>query len=194
MLFRSSLGAALQQLGAMMQSGQAGAADGPVNWAMVTDVARKALVQAGDPSVSDAERRSVDEAMRLADLWLDPVVDFPAVAAVPQAWSRSEWLEATAPVWRQIVQPVAEQMQQAVGGAGSIDPATLQDQLPEQLRAMLPEGGIPPEMAQMLAPMLGMVQQLGAAAFSMQLGQALAALASDVVSAGEIGIPLTQAS
>ena len=192
----NSLGAALQQLGAMMQSGQTGpgAADGPVNWAMVTDVARKALVQAGDPSVSDAERRSVDEAMRLADLWLDPVVDFPAVAAVPQAWSRSEWLEATAPVWRQIVQPVAEQMQQAVGGAGSIDPANLQDQLPEQLRAMLPEGGIPPEMAQMLAPMLGMVQQLGAAAFSMQLGQALAALAGDVVSAGEIGIPLTQAS
>mgnify|MGYP003353566356 FL=1 len=140
----NSLGAALQQLGAMMQSGQTGAADGPVNWAMVTDVARKALVQAGDPSVSDAERRSVDEAMRLADLWLDPVVDFPAVAAVPQAWSRSEWLEATAPVWRQIVQPVAEQMQQAVGGAGSIDPANLQDRLPEQLRAMLPEGGIPP--------------------------------------------------
>jgi putative hydrolase len=36
-----------------------------------------------------------------------------------------------------------------------------------------------------------MMQQLGAAAFSMQLGQALAALASDVVSASDIGIPLT---
>jgi putative hydrolase len=46
-------------------------------------------------------------------------------------------------------------------------------------------------MAQMMAPMLGMMQQLGAAAFSMQLGQALAALASDVVSSSDIGIPLT---
>ena len=56
-----------------------------MNWAVVTDVARKALAQSGDPSVSDAERRAVDEAMRLADLWLDPVVDFPAVATRPQA-------------------------------------------------------------------------------------------------------------
>ena len=56
----NKLGAALQQLGAMIQAGQTGPdAGGPVNWAMVTDVARKALVQAGDPSVSDAERRVV---------------------------------------------------------------------------------------------------------------------------------------
>ena len=62
--------------------------------------------------------------------------------------------------------------------------------MPEQFRDMFP-GGIPPEMAQMMGPMLGMLQQLGAAAFSMQLGQALATLASDVVSASDIGIPLT---
>jgi putative hydrolase len=43
----------------------------------------------------------------------------------------------------------------------------------------------------MMAPMLGMLQQLGAAAFSMQLGQALSTLASDVVSASDTGIPLT---
>lgn len=191
----SQLGAALQQLGAMLQSGQSGPdAGGPVNWAMVSDVARKALVQAGDPSVSESDRRAVDEQMRLADVWLDPVVTFPAVTTPAQAWSRSEWLEATLPVWRTVVQPIAEHMQQAVGQStgGEIDVATLQDQLPEQLKAMLPEGGLPPEMAQMLAPMLGMMQQLGAVAFSMQLGQALAGLASDVVSASDIGIPLTQ--
>ena len=93
----NSLGAALQQLGAMLQSGQSvpGQGDGPVNWAVVTDVARKALAQSGDPSVSDAERRAVDEAMRLADLWLDPVVDFPAVATRPQAWCRSEDRKST---------------------------------------------------------------------------------------------------
>jgi putative hydrolase len=61
--------------------------------------------------------------------------------------------------------------------------------LPEQFRAMFP-GGVPAEMMSMLQPMLGMAQQLGAAAFSMQLGQALAALAKEVVGAGDIGIPL----
>ena len=112
----NSLGAALQQLGAMMQAGQSGPdAGGPVNWAMVNDVARKALVQAGDPSVGDADRRAVTEAVHLADVWLDPAVTFPASTAAPAAWSRSEWLEATTPVWRQIVQPIAEHMQQVVG-------------------------------------------------------------------------------
>ena len=190
----NNLGAALQQLGAMIQAGQTGPdAGGPVNWAMVTDVARKALVQAGDPSVGDADRRMVTEAVHLADVWLDPAVTFPSTTATPGAWSRSEWLEATTPVWRQVVQPIAEHMQQVVGQSlpgQDLDLAALSDNLPEQFRDMFP-GGLPPEMAQMMAPMLGMLQQLGAAAFSMQLGQALAALASDVVSASDIGIPLT---
>ena len=62
--------------------------------------------------------------------------------------------------------------------------------LPEQLRQMMPEG-MPPEFMQMLQPMLGMVRQLGAAAFSMQVGQALAALSSPVLDASDVGIPLT---
>lgn len=190
----NSLGAALQQLGAMLQSGQSGPdSGGAVNWTMVTDIARKTLVQAGDPSVSDAERRAASEAMRLADVWLDPAVTFPGTTADPQAWSRSEWLEATMPVWRSVIQPIAEQMASAVSqgvpGAG-MDIGTLNENLPEQFRGMFPDG-IPPEMAQMIGPMLGMVQQLGAAAFNMQVGQALAALASEVVSASDIGIPLT---
>jgi putative hydrolase len=193
----NALGAALQQLGAMIQAGQTGPdAGGPVNWSMVIDVARKTLVQQGDPSVSDADRRAVIDSMQLADVWLDAVVSFPATSVAPAAWSRSEWLEETVPVWRQIVQPIAEHMQQVVGQSlapDSLDPATLNDNLPDQLRGMFPEG-IPPEMAQMMGPMLGMMKQLGAAAFSMQLGQALAALASDVVSASDIGVPLTQQS
>lgn len=189
----NALGAALQQLGAMLQGGQAGA-DGPVNWSMVADVARKALVQAGDPSVGEAERRAVVDAVHLADVWLDAAVTFPAIGTPPAAWSRSEWLESTMPIWRLVVQPIAEHMQQVVGqslpGDAGVDLEALSENLPEQVRAMFP-GGIPPEMAQMLGPMLGMVQQLGAAAFSMQLGQALAGLASEVVSASDVGVPLT---
>jgi putative hydrolase len=190
----ASLGAALQQLGAMMQSGQSSGESGPVNWAMVTDVARKKLASDGDPSITEGQRQAVLEAIRLADVWLDPAVTFPATTARPLAWSRSEWLEATMPVWRTVIQPIAEQMQSVVGetmaGGGELDIAALNENLPEQFRGMFPDG-IPPEMAQMMAPMLGMVQQLGVVAFSAQLGEALAALAADVVSASDIGIPLT---
>lgn len=188
----ASLGAALQQLGAMLQAGEA-AGDQPVNWELVTDVARKALVAAGDPSVSDAQRRAVVEAVRLADVWLDAVVTFPATGPAAQAWSRSEWLTATLPTWRTIITPIAEHMQSAVAQGPGMDLEALGDGLPEQMKAMLPDG-IPPEMAQMLAPMMGMVRQLGAAAFSMQVGQALAGLAAEVLSAADIGVPLTESA
>ena len=93
------------------------------------------------------------------------------------------------PVWKQVVAPIAEQATGLSLGGGTPDDINEQLQnLPESMRAMLPDG---PEMAAMIAPMMGMVQQLGAAAFSMQLGQALAALASDVLGASDIGIPLT---
>lgn len=197
----NSLGAALQQLGAMLQ-GSGGPDAGPVNWSMVRDVARQAIVSApgGDPVVSDAAGRAVVEAVRLADVWLDEATAFPASASSAQAWSRSQWLEQTMPMWQRYVQPIAEHMAQMTSsmtpGAdlATMSPDDLAAQLPEELRAMLPGGAVPPEMMQMLAPMLGMVQQLGAVAFSMQLGQSLAALAQEVVGAGDIGIPLMESA
>ena len=44
------------------------------------DVARQTVVAAGD-RVGAADRRAVDEALRLADLWLDPVTSLPSGAA-----------------------------------------------------------------------------------------------------------------
>lgn len=185
----SSLGAALQQLGAMLQQPQP-ADEGPVRWSLVRDVARQALAAEGDPVVSDAQRRAIDDAVRLADLWLDEATTLPASAGAPRAWSRSEWVEATLPAWQRIVAPVAEAVAQ-LGGAEPSSPEELLAQLPEQLRAMLPPEGIPPQVLQMMGPMLGMVRQVGAMAFSTQLGQSIAALAQEVTGAAGIGIPLT---
>ena len=185
----NALGQALQQLGQMMQAG--GGEGGPVNWAVVEDVARKAVVAAGDPSITEGQRQAVTSAAALADVWLDVATTFPASGGSAQAWSRSEWLVNTGPAWKRIVTPIAEHVTGAVSGMGSTDLQQLSPEaLPEQLRQMLPEG-LPPEFMQMLQPMLGMVQQLGAAAFSMQVGQALAGLASQVLAASDVGIPLT---
>jgi putative hydrolase len=113
-------------------------------------------------------------------------------------WSRSEWLVNTGPAWQRIVTPIAEHVNGAVAGLTpsgqdlqQMSSEELTAALPEQFRQMLPEG-MPPEFLQMLQPMMGMVQQLGAAAFSMQVGQALSALASQVLCASDIGIPLTE--
>lgn len=192
----NSLGAALQNLGQMLQQGGNGSS-GPVNWSMVTDVARKAI--GADPVVSDADLRAVTEAVRLADTWLDAATDYPAASTAPRAWSRAQWLDGTIPAWTRIIEPVAAQVngmtQGLTAGAdlSSMNAEDLNAQLPEQLRAMLPDG-IPPEMLSMLQPMMGMMQQLGTVAFSMQFGQALAGLSSDVLSLSDIGIPLSDDS
>lgn len=191
----NALGQALQQLGQMMQS--PGGGEGPVNWSVVEDVARKAVAAAGDPSVTDGQRDAAASAVSLADLWLNDATTFPAAGGSPGVWSRSEWLVNTGPAWRRIVTPIAEHVTGAVSGLmpqgsdlAQMSSDDLTAALPEQLRAMLPDG-IPPEFLQMLQPMMGMVQQLGAAAFSMQVGQALSGLASQVLCASDIGIPLT---
>src|SRR3954469_24290199 len=64
----SAIGAAFAQLGELMSY-----TGGPVNWDLAKDVARKTVASGVDRSVSEAERRAVDDAIRLAELWLDPV-------------------------------------------------------------------------------------------------------------------------
>ena len=49
------LGAMLQHLGRLLESG----GDGAVNWDLARDTARQAISAAGDPSVSEAERRAL---------------------------------------------------------------------------------------------------------------------------------------
>lgn len=196
----ASLGAALQQLGQFLQRSEAQGATGPVNWAMVGEVARQAIAAqdaagagfAG--SVTSQDRAWVADTCRLAEHWLDQATTFPAGPGQPQAWSRTDWLDATVPMWQRYVEPVAERMQQVVASAvpsqrEDVSAQDLTAALPEQMRAMFPDG-IPPAMLAMLKPMLGMMQQLSVASFSVQLGQALAGLAAEVVSAADIGIPL----
>lgn len=175
----SQLGDALQQLGRMLSQGQAPGDDGPVNWTLAHDAARTAVATAGDPSVGDAERRSVEAAVSLAQLWLDRVTDFPATAG-SHAWSRSEWIEATLPTWRRIIDPVAARVSEASSALMPTDTGS---------------GEVPPELAALAGPMLGqlagMARSMGAVMFGGQVGQGLATLAAEVVGAGDVGIPLT---
>lgn len=180
----NSLGEALQQLGRMLQTG---GGDGPVNWTLAKDTARQVVAAAGDPSVSTSTSGAVADAVNLAQTWLDPMVLFPQTSQPAKSWSRSEWIEATMPAWQRLVEPVAIHMQ---GVVDATMPADGELQLPEELKAMF-GGDIPPEMNAMLAPMIGMMKQLGAATFAMQFGHGLGSLASEVLSAGDIGVPLT---
>ncbi|MEJ5889297.1 zinc-dependent metalloprotease [Pseudokineococcus marinus] len=162
--------AALGRMMAQVQQMMAGGGDGPVNWDLAHQVARQRAVVDGDPSVPDAARRSAAEALRLADLWLDERTALGSAGATSAAWSRSEWVEATLPVWKQLAEPVARSVGEAMATA-----------MAEQA---------PPEMRAMVSAASGVVRSVGGAVFGMQVGQAIGELAGEVVSGTDIGLPL----
>jgi putative hydrolase len=153
------LGAMLHQLGDLM-SGETG----PVNWQVARQSAMAVI--GADAGTTAGDTSEVADAVRLADIWLDPVTAIPSGVTTAEAWSRRRWLEATRPGWTELVEPVAARVSAAMGAA-----------LPEEMRAMA-------------APLMGVMTQVGGLVFGGQVGQALGTLATEVVASSDIGIPL----
>jgi putative hydrolase len=163
------LGAAFAQIGQLLSY-----SGGPVNWDLARDQARAAAAVGGDPTPSSAQQAEVEDAVRLAEVWLDQATSLPAGTSGALAWSRAQWVEGTLPAWKSLVDPVAEKVVAATT---------------EAMPSALP-GDLPPEMASLAGPMLGMVRQLGGAMFGAQVGQAVGALAGEVVGSADVGLPL----
>ena len=163
---------------------------GPVNWDLAKNVARHAIVAAGDPSVLEAQRREVTEAVRLADLWLDEATTFPSGIRKIEAWSRSEWLEATFPIWAKLCDPIAAKGVEAMSGMLNIDPAQLGEDVPEEMRQALGALGGGAGGLAGLAGLSAMLRQIGGAMIGSQTGTAVGELAREVVGSSDIGLPL----
>ncbi len=160
--------------------------EGPVATTVAVDVARKVVAGGGDPSMGERERKLATDAVRVADLWLSQVTQLEAPGLEGVAWSRSEWVLDTMPVWEQLVSPVAEGVTRAMSAAameqfGSADLGSLPP-------GLIPPGTNPAAMMAQLAPMLSRV---GSTMFAMQLGQGLAALAGELLGGTEVSLPIT---
>ncbi|MEY4323781.1 MAG: hypothetical protein RL410_1562 [Actinomycetota bacterium] len=175
----NSLGEMLQQIGQMMQRAQNDTSENGVSWGTIHDSARQAISAAGDPSITDNQTKSVTDAVALAQVWLDGVTSYPASSTESLAWSRSEWLEATLPAWRPLIEPVAAGLSRTVTQISS------EAQSPQELEQL------PPEMKAMLEPMLNMASKMAAVSTGMQVGQGLAALSTELLSSSEIAVPLS---
>jgi putative hydrolase len=149
------------QMQAMMQP-----YDGPVNWNLATDIARRTAAQEKDPTPSMVDRQRVADAFRLADHWLDSATSLPSGITAPAAWSRAEWIDQTTETWRVLVEPVAQNVVTAMGSA-----------MPEEAKAMA-------------GPLLDMIGKAGGAMFGTQVGQALGGLAGEVLGTSDVGLPL----
>jgi putative hydrolase len=145
-----------------------------VNWDLARQVAA-GLAREGDRSLTATERTEIDDALRLADHWLDPVTSLPSGVSSTAGWSRLEWIESTLPTWRQLCDPVAGKVVEAMGtllpeaGSAELGP----------LAGLAGAGGLS-----------GMLGGLGGMMFGGQVGQGLGTLSGEVLSSTDIGLPL----
>lgn len=157
----NQFGQMLSGMGSTMNSPEG---QGPVNYALAERIARQQIGQVAP--VRDQDRAAVEEAARLAELWLDDTTQMPTAGGRVVAWNAEDWLTQTLPMWKRLVSPVAEHMNEA------------------QL-ASLPE-----EARDMVGPMLQMMNQMSGMNFGMQLGNALGDLAKQALTGSDFGLPV----
>ena len=164
---------------AQMQQMMAGAQDGPVNWTMGRTLALQEAGKGGDPSITAAEADATRQALRVADLWLDTATDLMPAPGAREAWSRSEWVEQTLPVWKDVCAPVAEAATAAL--------ATALESQAEDLAAANPEQG---DAARQVGALTQIMRSMAGTAFGLQVGHAVGELAGQAVAATDVGLPL----
>ncbi|MDR1441269.1 MAG: zinc-dependent metalloprotease [Bifidobacteriaceae bacterium] len=167
---RAEISRMVKQIAHMIQTGSP---DGAINWDLAHDAARKAsLLEGADPVVAASQTAVVDEAFKVADLWLDQATEFTSTGRAPVALSAAGWVEATLPRWRQVTTPVANSLTRAM--------TSLMERHAQEHPAAAETAR---DTSRVLLPMVGSL-------FGLQLGQALGQLSREVFGYTDTGLPL----
>jgi putative hydrolase len=146
-------------------------ADGSVNWKLATDQAR-AIARGEATGVTEESRKAIRDALTIGDLWLDQATAMSGLVSEPKLLTRELWVADAMPLFEALSSPVANRMSEALA-------QNLRDNAPEELASILGNAG-------------GLMRSAGGALFAMQLGQALGKLSAEVISGGDIGLPIFQ--
>ncbi|MEI5583305.1 MULTISPECIES: zinc-dependent metalloprotease [unclassified Agromyces] len=163
----ASLAAIFSQLQQAMQRSE----DEGIDWSLALRQAEQ-RASSGQRQVDADETERLDRAVQVAALWLDEVVDVSALPTRPELLTRRAWAAATLPIWSQLAEPVALSI------ADSLT-RVMSEQAPEEMRAMVQGAS-------------RMMRGIGGAMFAMQLGQVVGQLSTEVVSGGDVGVPLLE--
>jgi putative hydrolase len=140
-----------------------------IDWSIATEQATAVGSQTAVTPTA-AETAALEQAFHVAALWLDDVTFVAELTATPRLVTRAEWARLTMPVWSQLAEPVATSIADSLTGV-------LSEQAPEEMRSML-------------AGASQVMRSVGGTLFAMQLGQVVGQLSTEVVSGGDVGIPL----
>jgi putative hydrolase len=184
-------------LGGMLGGlGGFGAPTGPVDWNLATRVALQVAAE-GDRAPSPEERERAEQALALAEHWLDATtLPAPPDAGRLVVGSRQEWVNLAIPALRPLVEPVARAATDALINLAREQFGELGEHLGEDgsLPAIPGLEALPPGIADLLGQLLGgdpadLLRPAGAAVAGLQAGQVIGQLARQLFGAYDLGIP-----
>jgi putative hydrolase len=162
--------AALQQLLSKLTSAIVpGEATEGLNWSLVETQAKQ-IAGANSRPVPESVGKAIDAAMATGSLWLDEVTEVASITSEPKLLSRELWVADSLGLFKDLATPVANRMSEA---------------LTENFKENLPE-----EFSGFMSQASGLMKSAGSVMFAMQMGQALGRMAEEVLSAGDIGLPI----
>ena len=142
---------------------------GGVSWNLARDRATQ-VARASQKSTNQGDLDAIEGAFRVAALWLDEATVFSEVPNPPRLLTREQWVNATLEVWTDLAHPVAE-------GISAIIANTFQSEDSE-------------EVAEFINSTKKIIDNVGGAIYAMQFGEVVGQLSKEVLSGGDVGIPL----
>lgn len=128
------------------------------------------VAKQGSTALDPASSQAISTAAGVATLWLSEVTDIGELGDTPMVATRVDWVRKTLPVWEEISEPVGLAIPRAVG-------SMLTSHAPEGLEDVLPNAS-------------EHMEKVGRTLFQLQLAQVVGKLSEEVLSGGDIGIPL----
>ena len=140
-----------------------------VNWQLVETQAKQIASQ-GSKKVPESVGNSIANAAATGRLWLDEATEIASLSSEPKLLSRQLWVADSLGLFKDLATPVANRMSDALT-------ENFQENLPDEFSGFLSQAS-------------GMMKSAGSVMFAMQLGQALGKLSEEVLSGGDIGLPI----
>ncbi|MEN9714182.1 MAG: hypothetical protein RLZZ164_846 [Actinomycetota bacterium] len=162
----AALAAAMNQIRSFISSMPS---DGSTTWKLALDQAR-AIASKDAVAITDGQRSQMNSSVNIATLWLSQVTEIAASGTDPKFLTRELWVQDAFGLIKQLAAPVAERMGEALTEALHENAGGENDNAINQAGSM--------------------VRWLGRSMIAMQLGAAIGELSREVISAGDIGLPL----
>lgn len=152
--------------------------------ATVRDTAKKFVQAQGSQPLGIKDVTVVNNALEIAELWLNEATVFPATAigAAHSSLSRLDWVDETLPGWQATMEPLATGLASAISGL-------LDQAVAGQGENLGVEGGAD-ALAGSMGAIAGLLRSFIGSMIATQLGQAIGAISSNATGAHDVALPL----